>query len=320
MSPAAVLADPLARSALGEFGTLLRERRYDLTAGLEAIERNPLFSFALAQPLNRHEARRRIGAGLVDRLLEHGVAVESAAGIALRFAIFAAGRTYALVPPKARDGERVYLGADVRYVLDATWRRATGGHRAADLGTGTGFLAAALARRYQVVVATDVMGRCTATAALTRLLNPEVCERIAVVQADIAGPMQPGVFDLVVANPPWVAATANDETGRPCVYADGGPTGFELPRRFLLEGAGLLAPGGVAVVCCLDLRYRDGRSPLRDVVGALRALGFDVEVEATAANDEPSFVGSHLARQPDLSDLRHVAVVVRRPTSPSRKP
>lgn len=274
----------------------------------------------MQRPLGRHEARNRIGAGLTDRLLHCGVAVESAAGIALRFAIFAAGSTYALVPPQAREGERVYLGADVRCVLDATWRRATGGHRAVDLGTGTDFLAAALARRYEAVVATDVMGRCTATAELTRLLNPEVRKRIAVVQADIAGPLRPGVFDLVVANPPWVAATDNDETGRPCVYADGGPTGFELPRRFLLEAANLLALGGVAVVCCLDLRYVDGRAPLRDVVEALRARGFHVEVEPTAANDEPSFVDSHLARQPDLSDLRHVAVVVRRPTTPAHWP
>jgi SAM-dependent methyltransferase len=313
VSPAAVLADPGAQSALGAFGGLLRDHGYDLTRGSEAIERSPMFRFALARPLEADDARRCIGKSLVDRLLEHGVAVEVDDRIALRFAIFAAGRTFALVPPQARDGERVYLGGDLRYVVSATWRRGVGGDRAVDLGTGTGFLAAALARRYHVVVATDIMGRCTATAALTRLLNPDVRERINVVQADIAGPLRPGTFDLVVANPPWVADADMDETGQPCVYADGGPTGFELPRRFLFEGARLLAPAGVAVVCCLDQRYTDGRAPLQEAVDALRALAFNVEVEPTAANDEPTFLNAHRDRQPDILDLRHVAVIVRRP-------
>jgi release factor glutamine methyltransferase len=302
-----------ARSAIADLGALLRTRGYDLAAGVDAITRVPLFAFALAAPIEVGEARRHVGSELLDRLIDHGVATAADGHAVLGFGVFAAGETYAVVPPQERDGERVYLGADVGDVIGATWRRAVGGDRAADLGTGTGFLAAALARRYRLVVATDLMSRCASTAALTALLNPDVQRRIAVVQADVAGPLREGSFDFVVANPPWVANTELDETGQPCVYADGGPTGFELPRRFLMEGAALLAPGGVAVVCCLELAHEDGRRPLAGAVRALEALGFQVEVEPTAVNDRSGFVERHRARQPGLTSLRHVAVVVRRP-------
>ena len=138
-------------------------------------------------------------------------------------------------------------------------------------------------------------------------------DRIAVVQADVAGPLRAGAFDFVVANPPWVAAPDLDETGQPCVYADGGPTGFELPRRFLHDAARLLRPGGVAVVCCLDRRPPgDEPTPLDDTVADLRARPLDVEVIPTSPRPgEPAPAPTTDARDPPT--VRHVAVVVRRP-------
>ena len=52
-----------------------------------------------------------------------------------------------------------------------------------------------------------------------------------------------GGFDLVVANPPYVPTSAGDH--RP--WADGGPTGAQLPARFALDAIDLLQPGDTAL-------------------------------------------------------------------------
>ena len=75
--------------------------------------------------------------------------------------------------------------------------------RAFDIGTGTGVLAAVLARRdVSHIVATDQDPRALACAR-ENLLRLELADRVEVVQADL---FPEGKAPLVVCNPPWVPA------------------------------------------------------------------------------------------------------------------
>jgi hypothetical protein len=127
---------------------------------------------------------------------------------------------------------------------------------------------------------------------------------------DVADGLAPGTFDLVVANTPWVPTPiASGQT-----FADGGPTGIELPLRFLLGGVDLLSDRGVLVMLCTDLRFTDGRAPLWDALDELDDRGFTHEIEVTprstildfVARDAPDYMGG-------LEAASHVTVVVYRP-------
>jgi methylase of polypeptide subunit release factors len=207
----------------------------------------------------------------------------------------------------------VYLGHDSVMLLREAWKGLGFGRLAADLGTGNGLLATALATRFDHVVAADISSRCTASAALALAMNGHLAGRMSVVQADIATCLRPGSFDAVVANAPWVPEAVPE--GGPAVrrFAAGGPTGFELPRRFLDQAATLLAPGGRAFVACTDLTFADGCRPLRDHVPALERLGVAVDVVPTALRDRVDLVAWANERVTGVTAADHVVVTLRRP-------
>jgi len=129
---------------------------------------------------------------------------------------------------------------------------------------------------------------------------------------DVASGLCAGAFDLVTANPPWVPDAS--DCGVPHTYASGGASGFELPRRFMVEAAELLAPGGVAVVLGIDTTWSDGSRPLPAMIRGLRRMGFDVAVQPTDdAVMWPTFEADMTARFPGMASVRHVAVLVHRP-------
>jgi len=185
------------------------------------------------------------------------------------------------------------------------------------MGTGTGVVAATLALRYRMVVATDVVPRLAGAARLTAALNRfPPGHRVEACVADVARGLTPGAFDFVAANTPWVPSGAAGQ--QPRIFADGGPTGFELPRRFVVEGAGLLAPGGVAVMLAADVSFSDGAAPLRRLCADLAATGHFADLLPTpygrpvAGTEAPVLV-----RLPGVVGACHVAVVIaRRPLRP----
>ncbi|NUP26493.1 MAG: class I SAM-dependent methyltransferase, partial [Nocardia sp.] len=114
-----------------------------------------------------------------------------------------------------------------------------------DLGTGTGVLAAVLARRgARQVVATDINRRAVecARANLRRL---GLAGRTRVVEADL---WPSGRADLVVCNPPWLPArpTSDLELG---VY----DPDSDMLRRFLDGLTGHLTPNGEGWLILSDL-------------------------------------------------------------------
>ncbi|HEX6360801.1 class I SAM-dependent methyltransferase [Actinophytocola sp.] len=135
----------------------------------------------------------------------------------------------------------------VQLVADAPWPGAT---TAFDVGTGTGVLAALLARRGAGrVVATDIEPRAVACARdNTRRLG--LTGRIEVRLADL---FPAGRADLVVCNPPWLPATP----AAPLDAAVYDPESRVL-RRFLHEVSARLTPGGEAWLVLSDLAERLG--------------------------------------------------------------
>ena len=252
------------------------------------------------------------GAGALAALVDTGAAdIDDEGCVTLRFEVLAGAGALSILPRPGLLGERVYAGPDTWILLEHVWRFGLGGERALELGTGTGLIASLLATRYRSVVATDITDESVTTAALSlRLLEPADRERVSLVLTDVGAGLRSSSFDLVAANAPWVpSSSAHGNT-----FADGGPTGSELPLRFLADGIELLSPAGVLVLMCADLRFDDGRAPLREALSALRSQGFVTEVMITSRTAPFTFEGD--GARGAMAGLRaadHVTVVVYRP-------
>ncbi len=93
-------------------------------------------------------------------------------GLRAQVGILVAGEFMVVIPPQVEEqGDLAYFGGDSIGLLERAWPLATGGRLAIELGTGTGFLAAALAPRYELVIATELLRSSASVAALTFRLN-----------------------------------------------------------------------------------------------------------------------------------------------------
>lgn len=137
-----------------------------------------------------------------------------------------------------------------------------------DIGTGTGVLAALLARRgVQRVVATDQDPRALACARdnLARLGLTAVVD---VVQADL---FPTGQAPLVLCNPPWVPARPASPIEH-AVYDEGS----RMLRGFLAGLAAHLAPGGEGWLILSDLAEHLGLRTRDELLGWIAAGGLKV--------------------------------------------
>lgn len=128
--------------------------------------------------------------------------------------------------------------------------------RVLDLGTGSGCLLVALLHLYPRAFGLGVDRSAEALAwARANLARHGLLGRAALVRADWAAALV-GPFDLVVANPPYVAsgelAGLAPEVARhePPAALDGGPDGLAAYRAILPDLSRLLAPDGLA---CLEI-------------------------------------------------------------------
>ncbi|MFR9674239.1 methyltransferase [Streptomyces sp. TR06-5] len=180
-----------------------------------------------------------------------------------------------------------------------------------DIGTGTGVLAAVLARRgVRRVVATDTDPRALDCARqnLARLAPPGAVD---VVRADLfpdPGPeaSAPARAPLVVCNPPWLPARPTSPVER-AVY----DPGSAMLRAFLRALPAHLAPDGEGWLVLSDLAERLGlrsREELLDWIGAaglrVRARHDTRPVHPRAADpDDPL----HAARSAEVTSLWRLA-------------
>jgi release factor glutamine methyltransferase len=123
----------------------------------------------------------------------------------------------------------------------------------ADLGTGSGAIAAAVAHERPAwrVIATD---RSAAALAVARSNFRDLgLGNILALRADWLGPIAPGTLDLILANPPYIPAQDPhlDRGDLPCEPRSAlaaGPDGLDAIRRIAADAARCLRPGGLLAV------------------------------------------------------------------------
>jgi len=131
----------------------------------------------------------------------------------------------------------------------------------ADLGTGSGCIAVALARELPnaEIFATDISVDALAVARRNAVRHG-VDARVHFLECDLLGAFSgsPLAFDLIVSNPPYVGRDEAGELARevrdhePHAALFGGATGVEMYARLVEQAGALLRPGGILV---LELGY-----------------------------------------------------------------
>ncbi len=129
------------------------------------------------------------------------------------------------------------------------WGRGRGGRlRFADIGTGSGCIAVAVAHYLPeaMVEATDISAAAVAVAR-RNVARHVLAERVSVAQADLMAGLD-GRFDAILANLPYLASDAAlpaEVTAQPAVALFGAA---KVVNRLLAEAPGRLKPGGVALL------------------------------------------------------------------------
>ena len=173
-----------------------------------------------------------------------------------------------------------------------------------DIGTGTGVLAAVLARRgISRVIATDVDPRALACAR-ENLQRLGLGQQVEVVQADL---FPEGRAALVVCNPPWVPARPSSPIERGIYDPDS-----RMLRGFLSALSAHLEPGGEGWLILSDLAEHLGLRSRSELLAVFDAAGLkvvdrsDVRPTHPRASDETDPLQA--ARAAEVTSLWRLAV------------
>jgi SAM-dependent methyltransferase len=173
-----------------------------------------------------------------------------------------------------------------------------------DIGTGTGVLAAALARRgLSRVIATDVDPRALACAR-ENLERLGLAKQVEVVQADL---FPDGRAALVICNPPWIPARPSSPIERGIYDPESG-----MLRGFLDALPMHLEPGGEAWLILSDLAEHLGLRTRSELLAAFDAAGLTVLERSDVRPKHPRVSDQtdplHAARAAEVTSLWRLAV------------
>jgi methylase of polypeptide subunit release factors len=168
-----------------------------------------------------------------------------------------------------------------------------------DIGTGTGVLAALLARRgIRHIVATDQDLRALACAR-ENLARLGVSDQVEVVQADL---FPAGKAPLIVCNPPWIPARPSS----PIEHAIFDPDSRML-RGFLSGLAAHLEPGGEGWLVLSDIAEHLGLRSRDELLALFAAAGLQViartDVKPQHAKVADAADPLHAARAAEITSL-----------------
>lgn len=163
--------------------------------------------------------------------------------------------------------------------------------RIVDVGTGSGAIAVALARHLAdaCVTAIDLSPDALAIAEDNAARNG-VGERIRFFEGDLLSPVAGECFDLVVSNPPYVAATDRETLSvevrdfEPAMALFAGEHGLSIYERLIPAAHAVLVPGGFVA---LEIGYNQSEA----VTALLMAHGFE-DVDLTPDLQSIPRVGS----------------------------
>ncbi|KGU83344.1 methyltransferase [Pseudomonas mediterranea] len=171
-------------------------------------------------------------------------------------------------------------------------------HRAVDIGCGAGVgaIVIARARREAQVLALDInplaLRLSAVNAALAEVGNLELAHSDLLQNVD-------GQFDLIVANPPYMADPAER------AYRDGGGAlGAGLSLRIVEQALPRLTPGG-SLVLYTGVAMVDGRDPFLEALGTWRD---SPEFGWTYKELDPDVFGEELLT-PGYQNVERIAVV-----------
>ncbi|KAB2924617.1 MAG: class I SAM-dependent methyltransferase [Dechloromonas sp.] len=172
-----------------------------------------------------------------------------------------------------------------------------------DIGTGSGVLAAVLARRGLAVVATDMAPRALACAA-ENAEHLGLSDKIRIVEADL---FPEGRAPLVVCNPPWLPA----QPSSPVEYAVYDPDSRML-RGFLDGLAAHLLPGGEGWLILSDIAEHLGLRSRQQLLGWIAAAGLRVagRLDTRPRHGKATDPGDplHAARAAEVTSLWRLSV------------
>lgn len=174
-----------------------------------------------------------------------------------------------------------------------------------DIGTGTGVLAAVLARRgVKQVVGTDTDERALACAK-DNLPRLGVDQQVKLQKADL---FPEGRASLLLCNPPWLPAKASAPVER-AVYDEGS----RMLQGFLQGAAAHLLPGGEAWLILSDLAEHLGLRSREQLMAWIDSAGLrvlerhDIRPRHPKAQDESNPL--HRARAAEVTSLWRLAAV-----------
>lgn len=147
--------------------------------------------------------------------------------------------------------------------------------RVADIGTGSGCIAVALARHLPGarIYATDISSAALEVADENRRSHG-VSDRVILLQGDLCA-ILPESVDLLVCNPPytvWQSLPRGISDYEPRIALDGGADGLELYRRLFGQMPDYLRSKGYAL-----LEFGDGQGPA--VTAMARELGPGIAIQ-----------------------------------------
>ena len=140
---------------------------------------------------------------------------------------------------------------ETEHLVEATLARVPRdrGIEIADVGTGSGAIAVALAHALPLarITALDISPKAL-DVARSNAERHGVADRVRLLESDLLSTVRGEQFFAVVANPPYVAETealapqVRDYEPHAALFA--GPTGLEVYRRLIPEAREVLEPGG----------------------------------------------------------------------------
>jgi release factor glutamine methyltransferase len=164
-----------------------------------------------------------------------------------------------LSPPMEFDPCQVYSPeADTVLLLEAARAEVMPGDRVLEVGTGSGLIAAEIAKVTQIV-ATDINPHAASCAHQ---------KGIELVRTDLVSGFR-GLFDLILFNPPYLPTRPEDRMNDWLEYAlDGGASGRLVIEQFARAAGDILAPGGRILLLISSL------TGLRDIQALFTGLGY----------------------------------------------